>query len=67
MLKKSRNRVGGGMGVSHVHIMIQKKKKKKLASFYEEIIGRELLLRKDWKIMNQLLVPGLQEDGPGQG
>ncbi len=44
---------------------------KKLALFYEEIINfqqeiryRGVLIRKDWKIINRLLVSGYQEDGP---
>ncbi len=48
------------------------RKKEKLALFMKRIINFQLmirckgvLLRKDWRIINLLLVSGLQEDGPG--
>ncbi len=44
----------------------------KLALFMKRIINfqqmtrcKEVLLRKDWRIINLLRVAGLQEDGPG--
>ncbi len=47
-------------------------KKKKMALFMKRIINfqpmircKGVLLRKDWRIINLLLVSGLQEDGPG--
>ncbi len=50
----------------------KKKKKEKLALFMKRIINfqqmmrcKGVLHRKDWKITNLHLVPGLQEDGPG--
>ncbi len=49
-----------------------KKKKKKLALFMKRVINfqqmiscKEVLHRKDWRIINLLRVAGLQEDGPG--
>ncbi len=59
------------------HLKKKKKKKKKkeeekLALFMKRIINfhqmircKGVLLRKDWRIINLLLVSGLQEDGPG--
>ncbi len=48
------------------------KKRRKLALFMKRIINfqqmircKEVLLRKDWRIINLLRVAGLQEDGPG--
>ncbi len=48
------------------------KKKKKIGFIYEEIINfqqmiicKGVLFRKDFKIINLVLVSGLQEDGPG--
>ncbi len=52
----------------------KKKKKKKLALFMKRIINfqqmircKEVLLRKDWRIINLIRVAGLQEEGPGYG
>ncbi len=49
----------------------KKKKEEKLALFMKIIINfqqmircKEVLLRKDWRIINLLRVAGLQEDGP---
>ncbi len=50
----------------------EKKKEEKLALFMRRIINfqqmircKGVLFRKDWKIINRILVWGLQEDGPG--
>ncbi len=49
-----------------------KKKEEKLALFMKRIINfqqmirsKEVLLRKDWRIINLFRVAGLQENGPG--
>ncbi len=38
---------------------------KRIINFQQMIRYKGVLLRKDWKIINRLLVSGLQEDGPG--
>ncbi len=38
---------------------------KRIINFQQMIRCKEVLLRKDWRIINLLLVSGLQEDGPG--
>ncbi len=50
----------------------RKEKRRKLALFMKRFINfqqmircKEVLLRKDWRIINLLRVAGLQEDGPG--
>ncbi len=40
---------------------------KRIINFQQMIRCNEVLLRKDWRIINLLLVAGLQEDGPGKG
>ncbi len=52
--------------------VVMARRKKKLALFMKRIINflqmircKEVLLRKDWRIINLLRVAGLQEDGPG--
>ncbi len=54
------------------YLLVSVKKKKKMALFMERIINfqqmikcKGVLLRKDWRIINLLLLSGLQEDGPG--
>ncbi len=49
----------------------RRRRRRKLASFMKRIINfqqmircKEVLLRKDWSIINLLRVAGLQEDGP---
>ncbi len=56
--------------VSMLKALLKKKKKKALfmkrtIHFQHMIICKGVLLRKDWRIMNLLLVSGLQEDEPG--
>ncbi len=53
---------------------IEEEGEKKLALFMKRIINfqqmmrcKGVLLRKDWKIINLLVVSGLQEDGSGYG
>ncbi len=53
-------------------IILKRRRRRKLALFMKRIINfqqmircREVLLRKDWRIINLLRVAGLQEDGPG--
>ncbi len=50
----------------------KRRRKRKIGFIYEEIINfqqiiryKGVFLREDWKIINQLLVSSLQEDGPG--
>ncbi len=58
---------------SHTCLLLKKKKKKKKKktgftyeeNFQQMIRCKGVLLRKDWRIINLLLVSGLQEDGPG--
>ncbi len=38
---------------------------KRIINFQQIIRCKEVLLRKDWRIINLLRVAGLQEDGPG--
>ncbi len=38
---------------------------KRIINFQQIIRRKEVLLRKDWRIINLLRVAGLQEDGPG--
>ncbi len=38
---------------------------KRIINFEQMIKCKEVLLRKDWRVINLLLVSGLQEDGPG--
>ncbi len=38
---------------------------KRIINFQQMIRCKEVLLRKDWRIINLLRVAGLQEDGPG--
>ncbi len=52
----------------------RRKKEEKLALFMKSFINfqqmircKEVLLRKDWRIITLLRVAGLQEDGPGSG
>ncbi len=51
---------------------MKKRGRRKLALFMKRIINfqqmircKGVLLMKDWRIINLLLVSGLQEDGPG--
>ncbi len=37
---------------------------KRIINFQQMIRCKEVLLRKDWRIINLLRVAGLQEDGP---
>ncbi len=57
---------------SYILKIILKRRRRKLALFMKRIINfqqmircREVLLRKDRRIINLLRVAGLQEDGPG--
>ncbi len=43
----------------------EKKKMKRIINFQQMIRCKEVLLRKDWRIIYLLRVAGLQEDGPG--
>ncbi len=58
-----------GCGKSLRHVEEEEKKlalfMKKIINFPQMIRCKEVLLRKDWRIINLLLVSGLQEDGPG--
>ncbi len=38
---------------------------KRIINFQQMIRCEEVLLKKDWRIINLLRVAGLQEDGPG--
>ncbi len=38
---------------------------KRIINFQQMIRYKEVLLRKDWRIISLLRVAGLQEDGPG--
>ncbi len=38
---------------------------KRIINFHQMIRCKEVLLRKDWRIINLLRDAGLQEDGPG--
>ncbi len=38
---------------------------KRIINFQQMIRCKEVLLRKDWRIIDLLRVAGLQEDGPG--
>ncbi len=56
----------------NLHEFSPRRRRRKLALFMQRIINfqqmircKEVLLRKDWRIINLLRVAGLQEDGPG--
>ncbi len=60
------------MGLPYQRDLINEEEEEKLALFMKRIINfqqlircKEVLLRKDWRIINLLRVAGLQEDGPG--
>ncbi len=38
---------------------------KRIINFQQMVRCKEVLLRKDWRIINLFRVAGLQEDGPG--
>ncbi len=60
----------GNQPQNKVFLFIEEEKKlalfmKRIINFQQMIRCKGVLLRKNWRIINLLLVSGLQEDGPG--